>query len=88
MAESRSLYWHANGTQDRQQAAEQFLRGRGRSDVTVEQYLASPYALIGSTEQLIERIQRLREQLGISYLVIGDDFMEAFAPVVARLAGA
>ena len=75
-------------TQDRQQAAEQFLRGRGRSDVTVEQYLASPYALIGSTEQLIERIQRLREQLGISYLVIGDDFMEAFAPVVARLAGA
>ena len=28
-----------------------------------------------------------REEWGVSYVVIGDDLLEAFAPVVARLAG-
>jgi len=74
-------------SQDRQNAAEQYLRERGRSRVAVEQLLASPYLLIGSVEQLVERIQRLREQFGISYVVVGDEHLETFAPVVARLAG-
>ena len=30
---------------------------------------------------------RRREEWGVSYVVIGDDLLEAFAPVVARLAG-
>jgi probable F420-dependent oxidoreductase len=75
-------------TEDRQQAAEQFIRERGRVGTTVEQLLASPYLLIGSIEQIAERIQRLREQLGISYFVVGSEDMESFAPVVACLAGA
>jgi probable F420-dependent oxidoreductase len=74
-------------TQHQQQAAEQYICESGRPFVTAEQLLASPYVLIGSIEQLIERIQRLREQFGISYLVLDADHMEAFAPVVARLAG-
>jgi probable F420-dependent oxidoreductase len=53
-------------TQDRQQAAEQFIHERGRTDITVEQILASPYMLIGSIEQLTERLHQLREQFGIS----------------------
>ena len=73
-------------TEDRQQAAEQFIRERGRSGTTVEQLLASPYLLIGSVEQIAERIQKLREQFGISYIVVGSENMESFAPVVARLA--
>lgn len=71
-------------TDDRQQAAEERARAVGRP---VEQILASPYLLIGSVEQIVEQIQRQREQFGISYLVVGDESMEAFAPVVARLAG-
>jgi len=74
-------------TQDQQQAAEQYLRESGRAGVTTEQLLASPYMLIGSIEQLSEQIQRLREQFGISYFVVGSEYMEAFAPVVSRLAG-
>jgi probable F420-dependent oxidoreductase len=74
-------------TEDQQQAAEQYIRESGRAGVTAEQVLANPYVLIGSIEQLTERIQRLREQFGISYFVLDADHMEAFAPVVARLAG-
>jgi hypothetical protein len=32
-------------------------------------------------------VQALRERIGISYLTIGSHDVEAFAPVVARLAG-
>ena len=51
-----------------------------------EQLLASPYLLIGSIEQTVERIQRLRERHSISYFVIDSEEMESFGPVVARLA--
>jgi alkanesulfonate monooxygenase SsuD/methylene tetrahydromethanopterin reductase-like flavin-dependent oxidoreductase (luciferase family) len=34
-----------------------------------------------------EEIQRRREEIGYSYFVFGADFAEAFAPLVARLAG-
>jgi hypothetical protein len=34
-----------------------------------------------------EEIQRRREEIGFSYFVFGADFADAFAPVVAQLAG-
>lgn len=74
-------------TENQQQAAEHYLQERARATTTVEQLLASPYVFIGDTEQLLERLLRLREQFGISYFVVGDDSMEAFAPAVAHLAG-
>lgn len=74
-------------TDDRQQAAEQFARERARPGTTAEQLLASPYLLFGSMAQITERLQHLREQFGISYFVVGDDLMETFAPIVARLSG-
>ena len=74
-------------TEDRQQAAAQFIRERRRSGTTVEQLLASPYTLIGSVMQMAEQLQRLREQFGITYFVVDSENMESFAPVVARLAG-
>lgn len=75
-------------TGDRQEAAERYVRERRRSGLTPEQLLASPYMLIGSVEQLVEQLRRLRELFGISYFVVGDEYMEVFAPVVARLSGA
>lgn len=73
-------------TEDRQQAAEQRARERGPG-VTAEQMLSNPYLLIGTVEQVVEALQRRREQVGISYLTILSRDMEGFAPVVARLAG-
>jgi alkanesulfonate monooxygenase SsuD/methylene tetrahydromethanopterin reductase-like flavin-dependent oxidoreductase (luciferase family) len=55
--------------------------------LSVEDLLAHPHALIGSVEAVCEELQRRREQYGISYVTVGDNVMEAFAPVVARLAG-
>jgi probable F420-dependent oxidoreductase len=43
--------------------------------------------LVGTVGQCVETLQRRREEWGVSYVVLGDDQLEAFAPVVAALAG-
>lgn len=50
--------------------------------------LAHPHALIGSVDAICERLLERRERYGISYVTVPGDVAEAFAPVVARLAGA
>ncbi|HEY7122616.1 MAG TPA: TIGR03621 family F420-dependent LLM class oxidoreductase [Ktedonobacterales bacterium] len=74
-------------TEDRQQVAEQRARERAATGVTAEQILANPYLLIGTVEYMVETLQRRREQYGISYLQVFFQDIDAFAPVVARLAG-
>jgi probable F420-dependent oxidoreductase len=44
----------------------------------------SPFVLAGTVEQLVDKLERIRERTGISHYVIRD--AEAFAPVVAALA--
>lgn len=44
-----------------------------------------PFVMAGSVEQLVDKIERLRERLGITHYVVRDP--EQFAPVVAALAG-
>jgi hypothetical protein len=48
---------------------------------------ASPFALIGSSQQLIEDLLARRERWGFSYVIVGADDVESFAPVVAALRG-
>ena len=55
--------------------------------VTAEQVDRSPIALIGTVEQIIERLVERRARVGFSYVVVHEAEMEAFAPVVAALAG-
>ena len=45
-----------------------------------------PHALFGSVDAICEELNRRRELHGISYITIGKDNMEAFAPVVERAA--
>jgi probable F420-dependent oxidoreductase len=47
----------------------------------------SPFALIGSTDAIADELVRRREELGFSYIIVGGDQVDAFAPVVAKLAG-
>jgi probable F420-dependent oxidoreductase len=49
--------------------------------------LASPHVLIGSVDQVCERLAQLREEFGISYICMSASSADAFAPVVARLSG-
>jgi probable F420-dependent oxidoreductase len=47
----------------------------------------SPFALIGSTAQMVEWLRERRERWGFSYIIVGQQDVDAFAPVVAELAG-
>lgn len=78
-------------TDDRHQAAEARARELaahgGMADTSADMLLADPYLFIGTVEHIVEQITHLRQQFGISYVVMRPDDVEAFAPVVARLAG-
>jgi alkanesulfonate monooxygenase SsuD/methylene tetrahydromethanopterin reductase-like flavin-dependent oxidoreductase (luciferase family) len=43
--------------------------------------------LKGSTDAMAGQLLSLRERFGISYIMVSDELADAFAPVVARLAG-
>jgi len=43
--------------------------------------------LTGTTDAMCDTLERRRETLGISYIVVSDELMEALAPVVGRLVG-
>ena len=43
--------------------------------------------LSGTTDEMCAQLQRRRESLGISYILVADELMDALAPVVERLAG-
>lgn len=47
----------------------------------------SPTMLLGTVDEMVEKLQRTREASGISFIAAPDSFMEPLAPVVARLAG-
>ena len=49
--------------------------------------LKHPHALFGSVDAICEELERRRELHGISYITVGRDNMESFAPVVERLSG-
>jgi probable F420-dependent oxidoreductase len=49
--------------------------------------LETPYVLLGTIEEMCGTLRQRRERYGISYLTVFERDMEAFAPVVARLAG-
>ncbi len=69
---------------DRRQAAEE-LASRW-TQLTPDEILQSPYVLIGTIDQMVEDLQAYRDRWGISYYVVHEPYMDAFAPVVARLA--
>jgi probable F420-dependent oxidoreductase len=52
-----------------------------------EQLADSPLALIGTTEAIIDTLVERRERFGFSYVVVHEAELEAFGPVVAKLAG-
>jgi len=47
----------------------------------------SPFAVIGSPSKIVEDLLDRRERYGFSYIIVGGGDIDAFAPVVAQLAG-
>jgi probable F420-dependent oxidoreductase len=44
-------------------------------------------SLVGSTHEVVEQLQKLREEHDVSYIMVIGPQIDAFAPVVAKLAG-
>jgi len=44
-----------------------------------------PHALFGGVSAICDELERRREAYGISYITVGEDNMDSFAPVVDRL---
>lgn len=63
----------------------QVRRRRPDVAVTEAELLESPHMFVGTVDHLVEKFQRMREELGISYLMFHEP--ETMAPIVERLAG-
>lgn len=59
----------------------------GRSGFSPEEVLSSMLVLVGSPDQIVEKLLYQRERFGISCIEILEGSLETFAPVVAKLAG-
>lgn len=66
------------------QAAEEVAPHVG---LTSAEALASPHVLLGTVDGLCDELRARRERVGISHVVVPPGALDAFAPVVARLAG-
>ena len=72
-------------TDDRLKVAEEMAANW--PSLTVEDVLNTPYVLIGTVDEMAESLRASRARWGISYYVAHEPFLDAFAPVVAALAG-
>ena len=82
--ELNNLVFLASVTDDRQGVAEATAPMFG---LTPEQSLATPYALVGTVDEIAADLQARRERWGISYVVMPSSGFEQMGPVVERLAG-
>jgi probable F420-dependent oxidoreductase len=58
-----------------------------RFGIPTPDLLDHPHALLGSVDAVCDRLERLRDRFGVSYINVAQRTMAEFAPVVARLAG-
>ena len=99
----KKIQWIRDGAGDRfadleLETATYFISIEGRSQITPDQVMARtgmdlaslqrfPHAAVGSVDQVCEELIRRREEYGFSYITVGDAHLDAFLPIVERLAG-
>lgn len=74
-------------TDDRRGEAARLIAARGWQGIAVGDVLAMPSVVIGTIEEVAADLVARRDRYGFSYYIVADGDMEAFAPLVARLAG-
>jgi probable F420-dependent oxidoreductase len=100
----KKIGWIRDGAGDRfgeieLETATYFISVEGRSQITAEQVTARtgmeladlkrfPHAAVGTVDEICEELLRRREEYGFSYITVGDAHLDAFLPIVERLAGA
>ncbi len=71
-------------TNDRETVAQEMAPLLG---ITAEEALASPHALVGTVDQVVDEVLHWRERWGFSYISVNADVMDDFAPVIEALDG-
>ena len=71
-------------TDDRNAAVERWAT---ELEMTPDDFVALPFGLAGSLDEIVDDLHRRREVYGISYVTVFGEHLETFAPVVERLAG-
>ncbi|MGH8961862.1 MAG: TIGR03621 family F420-dependent LLM class oxidoreductase [Jatrophihabitantaceae bacterium] len=61
------------------------LRSRSGVELTEDEVIDSPHLFIGSIDRLVEKFLQLREELGISSILLGE--LDELTPVLERLVG-
>jgi probable F420-dependent oxidoreductase len=82
--EIQMRFFIAKVTDDRMKLAAAMAPGFG---VSPEEALESGAALVGTETEIIDQLHQRRERWGLSYVVVGDDNIDEFAPIVAKLTG-
>jgi len=73
-----------NVTQDAQGSIERLAKAMG---VETKIMAETPFALMGPPAKLIDDLLARRERWGFSYIIVGGEDVDSFAPVVAALRG-
>lgn len=61
------------------------MRDRSGIEISTDEVLDSPHFLVGTPDALVAKLHRLRDELGISSIMVGT--VDDLAPVVERVAG-
>jgi alkanesulfonate monooxygenase SsuD/methylene tetrahydromethanopterin reductase-like flavin-dependent oxidoreductase (luciferase family) len=72
---------------DHRAAAERVAVERGWGAAAADLVLDMPATFVGSADRIGEQMLARRDRFGLSYYVVSDADLDAFAPVVGRLAG-
>ncbi len=99
----KKISWIKDGAGDRfdeieLETATYFISIEGRSDITPDQVMSRtgmdlatlkrfPHAAVGSVDEVCEELIRRREEFGFSYITVGDAHLDAFLPIIEKLAG-
>ena len=81
-------FWPATVTDDLRGEARRVIdkvRSQTGVDLTEDEVIDSPHLFIGSVERLAEKFQQLREELGVTSILLGD--VGELEPVLERLRG-
>ena len=83
--ELNALVQQVSVTDDRRGAAETLAQRWPQ--LAVADILESPFVLLGTVDEIVDQLVARRARWGISYYVVFEPVIDAFAPVVGRLAG-
>lgn len=79
-----SLITTVIGAQHPRQAAAELARERGWA-IAEDDVLTMPGVVIGDTVRMVDHLERVRSELGITYLIVRDSQLEAAIPIVEQL---